>query len=275
MIKEIPLNEPHIYAFQISGKLVEEDYAVFRPKLDRILKKESPLSLLIKVEDFDGWSAKAAWEDLKIGMDHGEDFLRIAFVGESLWEKVMIELGSLFIKSEVHFFQDDSEAINWLKEVDNKAEENEYIGYRHILVATDFSKYADLALKKALELAKPFSAKVSLVHAAETLSAELYPSIGELAVPVLINNPEQEEKHLARIKKQLEEHIEKLGFANEDIDLHVLSGHRVDEIVEYASKNKVDLIVMGSHGRRGLARLVGSSTNGVIHHAPCDVLTVV
>ncbi|WP_299878208.1 universal stress protein [uncultured Cocleimonas sp.] len=275
MIKEIPLNEPHIYAFQISGKLVEEDYAVFRPKLDRILKKESPLSLLIKVEDFDGWSAKAAWEDLKIGMDHGEDFLRIAFVGESLWEKVMIELGSLFIQAEVHFFQDDSEAINWLKEVDNKAEENEYVGYRHILVATDFSKYADLALKKALELAKPFSAKVSLVHAAETLSAELYPSIGELAVPVLINNPEQEEKHLARIKKQLEEHIEKLGFSNENIDLHVLSGHRVDEIVEYASKNKVDLIVMGSHGRRGLARLVGSSTNGVIHHAPCDVLTVV
>ncbi len=275
MIKEIPLNEPHIYAFQISGKLVEEDYAVFRPKLDRILKKESPLSLLIKVEDFDGWSSKAAWEELKIGLDHGKDFLRIAFVGDSLWEKVMIELGNLFMKAEVHYFEDDSEAINWLKEVDNKAEENEYIGYRHVLVATDFSKYADVALKKAIELAKPFSAKVSLVHAAETLSAELYPSIGELAVPVLINNPEQEEKHIARIEKQLEEHIEKLGFGEEEIDVHVLSGHRVDEIVEYASKNNVDLIVMGSHGRRGLARLVGSSTNGVIHHAPCDVLTVV
>ncbi len=275
MIKEIPLNEPHIYAFQISGKLMAEDYAVFRPKLDRILKKESPLSLLIKVEDFHGWSAKAAWEDLKIGLDHGKDFLRIAFVGESLWEKVMIELGNLFMKAEVHYFQDDSEAINWLKEVENKAEEDEYLGYRHVLVATDFSKYADAALKKAIQLAKPFAAKVSLVHAAETLSAELYPSIGELAVPVLINNPEQEEKHLTRIKKQLEDHIEKLGFADENIDVHVLSGHRVDEIVEYASKNHVDLIVMGSHGRRGLARLVGSSTNGVIHHAPCDVLTVV
>ncbi|GAA0396318.1 hypothetical protein GCM10009133_01750 [Cocleimonas flava] len=275
MIKEIPLNEPHIYAFQISGKLVEEDYSVFRPKLERILKKESPLSLLIKVEDFEGWSAKAAWEDLKIGLNHGEDFLRIAFVGESLWEKVMIELGNLFMKAEVHFFDNDSDAINWLKEVDNKAEENEYVGYRHILVATDFSKYADIALKKALELAKPFSAKVSLVHAAETLSAELYPSIGELAVPVLINNPEQEEKHIANIEKQLTEHIEKLGFADKNIDVHVLSGHRVDEIVEYAGKNNVDLIVMGSHGRRGLARLVGSSTNGVINHAPCDVLTVV
>lgn len=275
MIKEIPLNEPHIYAFQISGKLVEDDYAVFRPKLDRILKKESPLSLLIKIEDFDGWSAKAAWEELKIGLDHGKNFLRIAFVGENLWEKVMIELGNLFLKAEVHYFEDDSKAINWLKEVDNKAEENEYIGYRHVLVATDFSKYADVALKKALELAKPFSAKVSLVHAAETLSAELYPSIGELAVPVLINNPEQEEKHLARIKKELEDRIEELGFSDENIDVHVLSGHRVDEIVEYASKNNVDLIVMGSHGRRGLARLVGSSTNGVIHHAPCDVLTVV
>ncbi|KAG1663424.1 Universal stress protein A 1 [Nymphon striatum] len=274
-LSEIPLNEPHIYAFQISGKLVADDYAIFRPKLERILKKESPLSLLVQLEEFDGWTAKSAWEDLKIGLDHGQDFLRIAFVGEHLWEKVMIELGNLFMKAEVRYFQDDSEAINWLKEVENKAEENEYTGYRHVLVATDFSKYADAALKKALELAKPFSAKVSLVHAAETLSAELYPSIGELAVPVLINNPEQEEKHLARIKKQMEDHIEKHGYADNNIDVQVLSGHRVDEIVEYASKNNVDLIVMGSHGRRGLARLVGSSTNGVIHHAPCDVLTVV
>ncbi len=275
MIKEIPLNEPHIYAVQISGKLAEEDYTVFRPKLDRILKKESPLSLLIKIENFDGWSAKAVWEDLKIKREHNDDFLRIAFVGESLWEKVMTELSSLFIKAEVRFFQDDSEALRWLKEVDNKAVKNDYIGYRHILVATDFSRYADLGLKKALELAKPFSAKVSIVHVTEALSAELYPSIGELAVPVLINNPGQEEKHIANLEKKLKAHIELLGFADENIDTHILSGHRIDEIVEYANTNNVDLIVMGSHGRRGLARLVGSSTNGVIHHAPCDILTVV
>ena len=275
MIKEIPLNEPHIYAFQVSGKLIEDDYKIFRPKLDRILKKESPLSLLIKLQDFEGWTAKAAWQDLKIGLDHSKDFLRIAIVGDSLWEKVMSEFGNLFMQAKVHYFEDESEALNWLKEVENLAEGNEYIGYRHILVATDFSKYADIALRKAIEISNPFNAKVTLIHAAETLSSDIYPSIGELAVPVLANNPEQEKKHLQRLEKQLDEHIEKLGYSLKRLKTEVLIGHRVDTIVEYASKNNIDLIVMGSHGRRGLARLVGSATNGVINHAPCDVLTVV
>ena len=275
MIKEIPLNESHIYAFQLSGKLVEDDYKVFRPKLERILKKESPLSLLIKLQEFDGWSAKAAWQDLKVGLDHDEDFLRIAIVGESLLEKIMIDIGNLFMESKVRYFEDESEALSWLKEVDNLAEEDEYEGYRHIMVATDFSKYADAALKKAMEISKPFNSKVTLIHAAETLSSELYPTIGELAVPVLINSPEQSKKHLKRIEKQLDDHIEKLGYSLKRLTTEVVSGHKVDEIVEFASKNNVDLIVMGSHGRRGLARLVGSATNGVLHHAPCDILTVV
>ena len=212
MIKEIPLNQPHIYAIEVSGKLLEEDYTAFRPKLERILKKESPLSLLIKLEDFEGWSAKAAWQDLKIGIDHDNDFLRIAIVGASLWQKVMAEIGDLFTKSEVSYFEDEAIALNWLKEVDHIAEEDEYTGYRHILVATDFSKYADAALKKAVELSTPFNAQVTLLHVAETLSSEFYPTIGELAVPVLVDNPEQEEKYLHRLEKQLDDHIEKLGL---------------------------------------------------------------
>jgi universal stress protein A len=275
MIKEIPLNESHIYAFRVSGKLVEEDYKTFRPKLERILKKENPLSLLIKLEEFEGWSAKAAWQDLKLGLDHDNDFLRIAIVGASLWQKVMAELGDLFTQTKVSYFEDESDALNWLKEVDNLAEENEYIGYRHILVATDFSKYADVALKKAIEISNQFHSQVTLLHVAETLSTEFYPTIGELAVPVLANNPEQEEKYLRRLEKQLDEHIEKLGYSLKRLKTEVNVGHRVDTITEFANKNNIDLIVMGSHGRRGLARLVGSATNGVINHAPCDVLTVV
>ncbi|MEE9327544.1 MAG: universal stress protein [Cocleimonas sp.] len=275
MITEIPLNEPHIYAFQLSGKLVEEDYKIFRPKLERILKKESPLSLLITLKDFKGWSAKAAWQDLKIGLEHNQDFLRIAIVGESLLEKIISEIGDLFIKSEVEHFDSETDALSWLKEVENLAEGNEYIGYRHILVATDFSKYANAALKKALEIARPFEAKVTLIHAAETLSTELYPAIGELAVPVLANNPELKEKHLNRIKKQLDKYIKDSEYDETKINTVVISGHPVDTLIEYARKNNIDLIVIGSHGRRGLARLIGSSANGIINHAPCDVLTVV
>ena len=69
--------------------------------------------------------------------------------------------------------------------------------------------------------------------------------------------------------------MDKLNYSEDLIQPKALSGHPVDSIIEFSRQNNVDLIVMGSHGRRGLARLLGSSTNGVINHAPCDVLTVV
>ena len=46
------------------------------------------------------------------------------------------------------------------------------------------------------------------------------------------------------------------------------------EIVRVANEHKVDLIIVGSHGRHGLALLLGSTANGVLHHATCDVLAV-
>lgn len=275
MITEIPLNESHIYALKISGKLIEEDYKVFRPKLERLINKHSPLSLLIILEDFSGWTTKAAWEDIKLGLNHDDDFLRIAIVGESSWEEIMVEFGDLFMDTEVEYFRDQSKALAWLKELTNRAERDEYIGYRHILVATDFSEYSNAALKKAIELSSPFSSKITLLHAAETFSSDMYPYIGELAVPVLVDNPEIEEKRLKEIHERIEEQLKQLGYSEIEIDIKIEVGHPVDSIIEFSRKNNVDLIVMGSHGRRGLARLLGSSTNGVVNHAPCDVLTVV
>lgn len=273
MIKEIPVNEPHILALRISGKLVEDDYKQFLPRLEKILEKENKISLLIILEDFEGWSAKAAWEDIKTGWTHDDDFLRIAIVGENNWQKLIAGFGKLFMDTKIRFFDDESDAIEWLEEIRNRVEQDEYEGYRHILVASDFSEYAASALKKATEIAMPFKAKITLIHAAEILSAEVYPALGELSIPVLADNPDFEEKQQKRLKKELDESINHIDY--KDIQTVVETGHPVDTILDYALKHNVDLIVMGSHGRRGLARLLGSSTNGVINHAPCDVLTVV
>ncbi len=275
MITEIPINESHIFAFEVSGKLVKEDYTEFRPKLDRLLEKERPLSLLIKLKDFEGWTAKAAWEDLKIGLNHDDDFLRIAIVGKNLWEQVMSELGNLFLSTKVRYFENSSDALTWLNQVKNKAERDEYKGYRHILVANDFSKYSEDALKKAIEIGMPFQSKITVLHAAELLSVDIYPTLGELAVPIITENPELKKKNLEKINKQLEQQLKDINYPEELISTKVISGHPVDHIIEFARQNNVDLIVMGSHGKRGLSRLLGSATNGVINHAPCDVLTVV
>ncbi len=273
MIKEIPLNESHILALRISGKLVEDDYTHFLPRLEKILQKEKKVSLLLILEDFEGWTAKAALKDIRTGWMHDDDFLRIAIVGENNWQKLIASFGNLFMDTKIRYFNEQSDAIEWLKQIQNLAEQDEYIGYRHILVANDFSEYAEMALKKATEIATPFHAKITVIHAAEVLSAEVYPALGELSIPVLAENPDFEKKQIERLQKELDESISKLDFSN--LSSVVEIGHPVDTILEYALKNNVDLIMMGSHGRRGLARLLGSSTNGVINHAPCDVLTVI
>jgi universal stress protein A len=273
MIKEIPINESHILALRVSGKLVEDDYTQFLPRLEKILQKEKKISLLLMLEDFEGWSAKAALKDIQTGWTHDDDFLRIAIVGENNWQKLIASFGNLFMDTKIRYFNEESDAIEWLKQIQNLAEQDEYIGYRHILVASDFSEYAEMALKKATEIATPFNAKITVIHAAEVLSAEIYPALGELSIPVLADNPDFEKKQMERLQKELDDSIHKLNFSN--ISTAIETGHPVDTILEYALKHNVDLIVMGSHGRRGLARLLGSSTNGVINHAPCDVLTVV
>lgn len=273
MIKEIPINESHILALRISGKLLEDDYKQFLPRLEKTIQKENKISLLLILEDFEGWSAKAALKDIQAGWTHDDDFLRIAIVGENNWQKLIASFGNLFMDTKIRYFNEESDAIEWLKQIQNRAEQDEYIGYRHILVASDFSQYSAMALKKATELATPFNAKITLIHVAEVLSAEVYPTLGELSIPVLADNPEFEQKQQQRLKKELDESISNLDFSN--IKTLVETGHPVDTILEYALTHNVDLIVMGSHGRRGLARLLGSSTNGVINHASCDVLTVV
>lgn len=272
MIKVIPINEPHILAIRISGKLVEEDFDNFIPRLERVLKKENKISLLIKLEEFEGWSAKSVLEDIKIGLSHDDDLLRIAIIGETGWQRFMAGIGNLFTDTKIAYFDDESPALEWLKELKNKAEEDEYLGYRHILVASDFSNFSQAALKKATELAAPFNAEITVLHAAEVLSSDIYPSLGELSIPVLADNPELEKKHLSRLKRELDESIKDIEYKK--ITTQVEVGRAADKILEFASKISADLIVMGSHGRRGLARLAGSSTNGIINNASCDVLVI-
>ena len=60
----------------------------------------------------------------------------------------------------------------------------------------------------------------------------------------------------------------------QDVHSEILWGTPKTTILSYAEAQQVDLILMGSHGRRGLAKLIGSTTNGVINNARCDVLSV-
>lgn len=142
---------------------------------------------------------------------------------------------------------------------------------KHILVATDFSLDADAALAYGLALAKAVRASVHLLHvvdnplAAGMWSAEVYST--ELA-GLQINLVRDAEEQLRR-------GIRTLDRPGVTITSDVRTGRPAPTIVEFARERGIDLIVIGSHGRTGVAHLlVGSVAEHVVRTAPCPVLVV-
>lgn len=139
--------------------------------------------------------------------------------------------------------------------------------YKHILVAVDFSDHSDIVVQRGKALSEQFKAKLSLIHVTENLP--MTNVIDGQILPIDIELSEQ----LQQISKQrLAALGTQLGVASDDQWL--VSGSPKTEIVSLAEDNQVDLIIVGSHGRHGLALLLGSTANGVLHHAKCDVLAV-
>jgi len=138
--------------------------------------------------------------------------------------------------------------------------------YRHLLLATDFSDEGDQVAERARVLRDLFAARLSLVHVVEYLPL-VYS--GDLALPDDYNL-EQELQAVAR--GRLAEVGRRLGVA--EGDRHLLLGGSAREIMEIVEKESVDLIVVGNHARRGLASLLGSTTDSILHHTVCDLLAV-
>ncbi len=131
---------------------------------------------------------------------------------------------------------------------------------KRILCPVDFSKCSRLALNEACTRTARHGAKLFIVHVDEF--GQAYPPGHPGYAP------------------QLDEHRRLLNEAkptSEDIDyeLHYLRGNVMDEIRRFAALREIDLIVMGTHGRTGLARVLqGSVAESVSKHAPCPVITV-
>lgn len=139
--------------------------------------------------------------------------------------------------------------------------------YKHILLAADFNPDDDTpVVKRAKELASVTNAKLSIVHVVE------YPyNYGApYEIPTMID-------WQAEVEKAAKEELAKIG-AQLDIPVerqHLLMGVPKIVIIEVADKVNADLIIVGSHGRHGInLLLLGSTANGVLHSAKCDVLAV-
>lgn len=139
--------------------------------------------------------------------------------------------------------------------------------YQHILLAVDFFEQCDVVINRAKDLADRYQATLSLVHVVDSLPIT---DAGYGAdIPF---NLDLTAELMESAKVRLAELATKLAVPEACRWLEM--GSPKVEIIRIAEENNVDLIVVGSHGRHGLALLLGSTANAVLHHAQCDVLAV-
>ncbi|HIG36776.1 MAG TPA: universal stress protein [Oceanospirillaceae bacterium] len=137
--------------------------------------------------------------------------------------------------------------------------------YNNILVSIDLNEEAHKVALKAYQIGQQTGAKMTLIHVTEPLS---YAYGGDVPMD------------LSAIQQQLHEHAQQRmnDFIQQhqfnDVDQLLTSGHIETEVHRVANELSTDLIVVGSHGRHGLALLLGSTSNGILHGATCDVLAV-
>ncbi len=137
--------------------------------------------------------------------------------------------------------------------------------YQKILVAVDISDEARQVLKKAAKITKIHQAQLSILHVAP-LPVTGYD--GLFGQSILVNKQILKEALYLNLVEMVEEqHLPKETAI-------IKFGRAIDVIINQAEHQETDLIITGSHGRHGVGLILGSTANGVLHRAKCDVLAL-
>ena len=137
--------------------------------------------------------------------------------------------------------------------------------YQRVMLAVDLTEESNYVARRAVALAAACNAELRIVHVIEPLSLAYGGDIPMDLSTVQEQIHDQAKSHLAEFAATLnvpEEHQ------------YLIFGRPESEIQRVAEAKGADVIVVGSHGRHGLALLLGSTANGVLHGANCDVLAV-
>jgi nucleotide-binding universal stress UspA family protein len=146
------------------------------------------------------------------------------------------------------------------------------MAYKRILVPVDGSPTSGLGLREAIDFAKAQKARLQLVHVIDVHNSLMAGAQGGGYMEDLVQALQQRGR---RILGKAAELARKAGLACDTVLLETLTGPAAEPIIRQAKKSRADLIVMGTHGRRGLRRLVmGSDAEQVVRNAPVPVLLV-
>ena len=141
------------------------------------------------------------------------------------------------------------------------------VGIHNVLIATDFSHHSDIALRFGLSLARLYGAQSEVVYVLPT---------GEY----VIAGPEALHAAQEAARRDLLDFKARLGHLrdiddSEDFHVSMLEGPVAECLLQFALERKIDLIVVGTHGRGGLGKVIlGSAAEKIFRHSPIPVLTV-
>lgn len=139
--------------------------------------------------------------------------------------------------------------------------------YQHVLLAVDYSEQSVYVAEKARSLAYRYQARLSIIHVLDNIPMPdtNYGTVIPLDQDSSYDLLEAEKAKLMQLGDQL--HVDL-------VNRWLVWGVPKQEIIHIAEQEQIDLIVVGSHGRHGLALLLGSTANAILHYAKCDVMAI-
>ena len=143
------------------------------------------------------------------------------------------------------------------------------ISIKLVLIPTDFSEYSKAALPYAVDISRKYGAKLVILHIFDE----------ELLSPIFFETGKTAKEYFERLQNRFEAAVEDFlsGVNTDGIELEAELGNGTPfvEIIRFAKENGADIIVMGTHGRTGIAHtLLGSVTEKVVRKSPCPVMVI-
>ncbi|GIU15306.1 MULTISPECIES: STAS/SEC14 domain-containing protein [unclassified Shewanella] len=110
------MNDEFFLTLKAKGKLTHSDYLAITPVIDSALSevKQPKIKALFDATELEGWELSAAWDDLKLGLKHGNQFVKIALYGNKGWQEIASKIGNWFIAGETRYFDNEPDALAWL-----------------------------------------------------------------------------------------------------------------------------------------------------------------
>lgn len=111
----LDLPDSNLVGVTLSDTLTEDDYEALVPYLENEFERHTTTRLLFEMDDVDDWAPQEQWENLAFDIRHVRDLDRVALVGDDPWETWVEKLEFLFPTAELRTFEDQDEALKWLR----------------------------------------------------------------------------------------------------------------------------------------------------------------